>query len=132
MRHAVTIAAALLLAACSRGEANGEALPSPSPVTGGAEAVAECGLTVTFGSYAMGIDRGTLAKVEALLAGDSAVTRVDRHPWGREGELTLCIHTRSAREAKDLFYRVKPLFPAKPRGPLTVETSSGLKFTAQD
>jgi hypothetical protein len=95
-----------------------------------AETIVQCPLSVSFGSYAMGIDQGTLKSVDRLLARDRGVRNVDRRRWGREGEVTLCVQTRTRADAKRLFTRVKKLFPAKPRGPLTVETNGGLSFHA--
>lgn len=91
---------------------------------------ADCPLTIAFGSYAMGIDGRTFAKVEALLQVRPEVQSVERHPWGKEGEVTLCVRTTSPDAAASLFNAVKALFPADPRGPLTVKTSTGLSFQA--
>jgi hypothetical protein len=101
-----------------------------APAAAQTERFPDCPLTVTFGSYAMGIDQGALKSVDRLLARDRGVRKVDRQRWGREGEITLCARTRTKADAKRLFTRVKRLFPAKPRGPLTVETASGLSFHA--
>ena len=90
---------------------------------------APCPLTVTFGSYAMGIDRGAYDRIYKLLAKDRGVRKVDRRRWGREGEVTLCVQTRTRADARRLFGRVKAIFPRKPRGPLTIE-AGGLRFHA--
>ena len=89
-----------------------------------------CGVTVTFGSYAMGIDRGAFAAVEGLLARDQGVAATSQKRWGREGEVTLCVETRSAADSERLFGEIAKLFPAKPRGPLTVASADGRKFEA--
>ncbi|MEZ0242573.1 MAG: hypothetical protein ACAH11_04315 [Sphingomonas sp.] len=81
---------------------------------------ANCPLTVTFGSYAMGIDSRTYDATLKLLLRDRAVVRLEQRNWGREGEKTLCAVTRKSADARRLFARVKALFPRKPRGPLTV------------
>ena len=88
-----------------------------------------CDLSVSFGSYAMGIDRPALAKVRQILA-DRAVKKLDERPWGREGEITLCVQTRSRADAERLFRRVAKSLPAKPRGPIELRTVSGLKASA--
>ena len=98
--------------------------PRPGPEA------ANCPLTVRFGSYAMGIDRGALVAVEALLAGDPAVTGVDRHPWGREGEVTLCAHVGGDEAAERLARSIAVLLPADPRGPVRVATRAGFVFDA--
>ncbi|MCW3847766.1 hypothetical protein OF829_10985 [Sphingomonas sp. LB-2] len=89
---------------------------------------ADCPLTVTFGSYAMGIDGGTYDRVLRLLRNDRGVSRVEVRAWGREGEKTLCAVTRSSVDARRLFARVKGLFPRKPRGPLTVALRGGGEY----
>jgi hypothetical protein len=78
----------------------------------------------------MGIDRGAARAVDELLASDPAVTSVELYPWGREGEKTLCVRLRSEADAERLFHAIKDLFPADPRGPLTVSTRNGLRFGA--
>ncbi|RYY31768.1 MAG: hypothetical protein EOP59_20270 [Sphingomonadales bacterium] len=100
----------------------------PTPPVAAPAAPAACAVTVTFASYAMGIDRGAFDAVQALLARDKGVTRNEARRWGREGEVTLCVDTRSSADATRLFEAIKPLFPVKPRGPLTVETASGARF----
>jgi hypothetical protein len=96
----------------------------------GTEIPADCPLRVDFGSYAMGIDRGAAEAIRRLLAGDRAVTAVESFPWGREGESTLCVRLSSPAEAERLARAIAALFPAAPRGPLSVSTRNGLRFTA--
>ena len=86
----------------------------------------DCPLVVGFASYAAGIDLKAYTAVGDLLASDPAVLSVDRHPWGREGEVTLCVTVRSTADAERLFHRIKAVFPREPRGPLGVSTRSGL------
>ena len=76
----------------------------------------------------MGIDRTALARTEALLARDRAVKAIDRQRWGREGELTLCVKMRSEADARRLARKIKARVPAKPRGPVTIETRGGLSL----
>ena len=110
------------------------AAPAPAPAKAGVRPEPgpgdDCPLAIRFGSYAMGIDRPTLEAVESLLAADAAVTAVERSPWGREGEVTLCARLRSDSDAGRLFRAVAGLFPAEPRGPLSVATRTGLVFHA--
>lgn len=117
VRVALALSSFILLAA-----ATAQAAPQPAP--------ANCPLKVDFASYAMGIDAKALDKVGKLLAADRGVKRVDQQRWGREGEMSLCAQTRSRADASRLFYRIKRVLPAKPRGPITVETASGLSFHA--
>jgi hypothetical protein len=90
---------------------------------------AECPLTVSFGSYAMGIDRRALARVEALIA-EAEGASIERSPRGREGEVALCVRTKSAAQAAELFERISDSLPADPRGPVTVATAAGRRFEA--
>ncbi len=82
---------------------------------------ANCPLTIAFSSYGAGIDGGTLARVERLLAADRGVRRTSRHLWGREGEVTLCARTRNNGDAARLARRIRAMIPPRPRGPVTVE-----------
>lgn len=116
------------LAACSAGtdpRSSGGESPSPKP-SAPAEASAGCDLTIGFGSYAMGIDGQALAAVEARLAADRAVTGVERQGWGREGEVTLCVATRTSADAERLHRDILATLPADPRGPISVATATGL------
>ena len=90
----------------------------------------ECPLAVRFGSYAMGIDRGAAEKIGALLTTDPAVAAITRHRWGMEGEYTLCVQLRSGAEAGDVAERIRPLLPAKPRGPIEVIPAGAERFRA--
>jgi len=79
-----------------------------------------CPLLVTFGSYGAGIDGTTLDRVEHYLAGERTVTSVSRHPWGREGEVTLCVRGRGDSDLVRIGNRIRAAIPARPRGPVTV------------
>lgn len=92
------------------------------------EVRANCPLTVSFGSYAMGIDSGAFDATLRLLSRDRGVTRIEQRNWGREGERTLCAVTRSRADARRLYARVKAIFPRKPRGPLTVALRGGPEY----
>lgn len=122
------------LAACAdpgdgqTGSANGGM--AAITIRNGAGEPADCALSVRFGSYAMGIDRGAARSVEALVADDPVVRAVTRHPWGREGEYTLCVETASDEGARALLGRIRPLLPAAPRGPVTIILRDGTRFDA--
>ena len=90
----------------------------------------ECSLAVRFGSYAMGIDRGAAEEIGVLLTSDPTVTAVTRHRWGMEGEYTLCVQLRSGAEASALAERIRPLLPAKPRGPIEVIPAGAARIRA--
>jgi hypothetical protein len=86
----------------------------------------DCPLVVGFGSYGAGIDHTALTATLRLLKVDQAVRSVDHYHWGREGEVSVCINTRSSEDTKRLFYEIKRLFPAIPRGPLSLRTKIGM------
>lgn len=117
LRPAILLAALAPAASCA-------AAPSESDAAAG-----DCALTVSFGSYAMGIDRGALARVEALVA-EADGARVERSPWGREGEVSLCVRTGTPEQAAELFDRISDALPADPRGPISVTTAAGRRFEA--
>ncbi len=110
---------ALFLAGC---------VAPPEPAADGAES--GCDLKVEFASIGTGIDRGVLEKVDALLAGDMGVAGIVREPWGREGEITLCVDTKTDADASRLFGQIKPLFPVGKEKPLRVETRAGERYEA--
>ena len=89
-----------------------------------------CDLTVEFASIGTGIDRAALEKVDALLASDKGVAGIVREPWGREGEITLCVDTKSEADTSRLFGQIKPLFPVGKEKPLRVETRAGERYEA--
>lgn len=91
---------------------------------------APCAVNVEFGSYAMGIDQGSFDRVSRLLKKDRGVRAVDAQRWGREGEVTLCVRVRKTGDMRRLFTRIRQVVPADPRGPITVTTRSGLRYSA--
>lgn len=110
-----------------------QALPKGRPVfthSIGAETPADCALRVEFGSYAMGIDRTASRAVDLLLADDPGVVSAETVAQGREGEKTVCVQVRSDADAERLFQAISSAFPADPRGPLTVTTRTGRRFSA--
>lgn len=100
--------------------ASASACAAPAERPGPAEDQARCDVAVRFGSYAMGIDRGAAAEVERIVAAHATVTGVRRSAAGREGEYELCVATRSAQGAENLFERLKAALPANPRGPVSI------------
>lgn len=111
------------LAACDAARDEPASAPAQPQAAPGA-----CALEIQFGSYAMGIDAGSLQRVEALLA--AARVPVQRTAWGREGEVTLCAAPRSSAEAERLAREIAALLPADPRGPIAIATATGLTFRA--
>jgi hypothetical protein len=80
-----------------------------------------CAITVAFGSFGPGIDGATLGRMERQLRTDRRVRTYSRHPWGREGEVTLCIYVRSSRGGAELSRQLREMVPARARGPVTIQ-----------
>lgn len=95
---------------------------APAHPGGWEQAPADCPLTVSFGSYGPGIDRPARLNIERLLNSERSVRGFTTHRWGREGEVTLCVRTRTLNDAYPLSRRIRTLIPARPRGPITVNT----------
>lgn len=95
--------------------------PAAAQATGPA-----CDVSVQFGSYAMGIDGRGFDRVQ---------TWVRRHPrliqtssvssWGREGEKTVCLTTRTRKDAATAFREIRGLIGKGQRGPVEVRTLDG-------
>lgn len=115
----ILIATALLL---------GAALPAAAQTP----ASANCDVSVRFGSYAMGIDQKSFETVERYAARNKrlvASTSVER--WGREGERTVCIDTRSRRATNQVFADLKRLIRAHAeRGPTELAAADGRVWRA--
>lgn len=127
---------ATLTAACAQAEvpsgtadANASRMVTIEDVKGEA---ADCALSVRFGSYAMGIDRGAAERIGQLLASAPGVIAVTRHRWGMEGEYTLCVRTASPAAAGAAFERIPALVPEKPRGPVSARLADGREFKAPE
>lgn len=133
MMRMVIATAALGLTGCwdGNGNATGARATPAAAAAGTGEVPSDCALAIRFGSYAMGIDGGTAARIEAMLSAEEGVT-FTRHRWGREGEFTLCVRTPSAAVAETLFARIRPLLPADPRGPIEVMLRDGSRYGAPE
>ena len=123
MRAFATLAAtAALLASCATDTG---AEPPPSVPHGEG-----CDVSVSFGSYAMGIDQEAYARVEAWLAANPklvADTKVT--PWGREGERTVCVTATSQAAIKPVFTGVVKLLPVEgKKAPITALSKTGGHF----
>lgn len=87
--------------------------------------VPACDVSVTFGSYATGIDRRAAAAVERLLGADPAVAQLGRSPFGIEGEYRLCVGTPSSTAAAQLFERLKLVLAQPVTAPVTLTGPTG-------
>lgn len=86
-----------------------------------------CRITVSFGSFAMGIDRAAAARIERFLADRHDVASMERRPWGREGEYSLCIRLKPAADAPALYAQLKRLVPKEGRGPIEVRMADATR-----
>lgn len=111
----VALFAALLLAGCA-------ATPS-APADDGPR---PCDVTVSFGSYAMGVDHDLKARILALVASDRGVEGSEERRWGREGESDLCIYAPGPGAADRLFDQIAAQIPeTSSRAPTTVSHRDG-------
>ena len=116
------LSASLFAAACTAAP-----LVEPPAATPAAAGDA-CDLKVNFASIGTGIDSATLQKVDALLSGDTGVSTIDRQRWGKEGEIALCIDTKTTADTGRLFGAITHVFPATSVKPISVETAAGQQF----
>lgn len=125
------VAAALALTA-------GSALPAAAVTTqGGRASIApgdeNCSVTVVFGSYAMGIDQQSFQKVERYLKRRAPAVRYTATSWGREGEKTVCVTTRSAKSARRVFNDIRNLLPQwSQRGPVELRSNQGQAYQTRN
>ena len=120
MKTCLSIAAATLLA----GSAAESHMLAPVPPG----VPANCPISVSFGSYASGIDQPTFARMELRLRADRRVRSFTRHPWGREGEVTLCVHPARPRDRAGLAQDLRAMIPPRPRGPIQVHVARRPRF----
>ena len=76
-----------------------------------ASIVKSCSLKIVFGSFATGIDGSAFSSIWKLLLYDREVSEIFVVPWGREGEVTLCIKGLDKNASRRLFSAVKAMIP---------------------
>jgi hypothetical protein len=105
----MALASLILTAAC-------QPLPdTPQPGDAG-----RCDVTVSFGSVCCGIDRPTKQRITEYVAADRRVAGTSERRWDREGEIDLCIATRS--DADGLIRDLTAMVPARSEGSSTGTT----------
>jgi len=133
--HLLAALALLGTAACSMAEpvdATGQSAQAAAPLTQDAVAPEPapqstddrpqpCPVLVRFGSFAMGIDQPAYQAVQEALRAAPSAPAVTERPWGREGEVDLCVAARDKGEAQALLKIARDAVPARPlRGPVTI------------
>ena len=87
---------------------------------------ASCSVSVQFGSYCCGVDGETRAAVDRYLASARGVAAATSRAWGREGESTRCIVTRSRADTDRIYRDIAAMIPpVANRGPVSVTTADG-------
>jgi hypothetical protein len=124
MRLATLLAAAALATACATVPA------TAAQPEGGRPAIApgdeNCDVTVVFGSYAMGIDSETFTRVEAYLKRRAPAVTANTTSWGREGERTICVTTRTGKMTRKVFNDIRNMTPrVARRGPVEIRSRFG-------
>ena len=124
MRLAVLLSVAALAAACATVPADAAQPEGGRPsIAPGDE---NCDVTVVFGSYAMGIDSQTFAKVDAYLKRRAPAVTANTTSWGREGERTICVTTRNSKATRKVFTDIRNMAPrVARRGPVEIRSRFG-------
>lgn len=100
------LALCLLLGACT-------SAPPPAD-TGGEEMLIlkhGCDVTVSFGSYGMGVDRELKARILSFVEDGSDAAAWPESTWGREGESSFCILTDTVAATNRLYDGIVALIP---------------------
>ena len=101
------------------------------PVRGIAPGDENCDVTIVFGSYAMGIDGQSFARVEAYLKRRPNV-RFTSTSWGREGERTVCVDTKTAKATRKVYTDIRGMLPrVSRRGPVEIRSNLGQTYRTQ-
>lgn len=88
--------ATALLTFCAGAAAAGPITPLPRQVS----PTVRCDVTVSFVSICCGPDQATETRIRRAVIADHRVVTAYETPWGREGESTLCLRTRTAADAR--------------------------------
>jgi hypothetical protein len=111
---------ALSLSAC--------AAAAPDEASPGGMAL-RCDVRIRFGSYGGGIDRPLAETVAEMVKADRDLARVERKPWGREGEYDLCLTAKSKLNADSIYERYRAMLPARNlQAPTSIEGPNGKRF----
>ncbi len=100
------VALSLLVGACA-------SAPPPADTSGETMVILKhgCDVTVSFGSYGMGVDQELKARVLAFVEDGSDAAAWPEDTWGREGESSLCILTDTVAATNRLYDGIVALIP---------------------
>ena len=76
-----------------------------------------CSVLVSFASVCCGINQPLRTRIDELIASDDRVASMTVHPWGREGEIDLCLGTRSEADAAGLARDIVAVIHSDNRAP---------------
>ena len=124
---------ALAALVCAAAALPAAAVTPPGGRPGIAPGDENCSVTVVFGSYAMGIDGDSYARVERYLKRHRPAVTYSSSNWGREGERTVCVTTRSARVTRKVFNDIRGMHPhVSRRGPVEVRSNLGQTYQTRN
>lgn len=118
MKRLMFATVATLMAACQPMPSEPVFDPSAGPVD-----PSQCDVVVSFGSVCCGIDQDTRAKITEYVSADRRVTGSSERRWGREGEIDLCLVTRSGADADSLVRDLAAMVPPRAEGGSTGTTT---------
>lgn len=100
--------------------------PVQTPDQTPADPAQSCDVLVSFTSLCCGVNQPLRARIGELIAADARVASVSEHPWGREGEVDLCVRTRDPAQAAALTRDIAAVIASDGRAP-PVHVSQGGK-----
>lgn len=89
------------------------------------EAVDSCNVVVSFTSVCCGVNKPLETRINDLVASDVRVISSSAHPWGREGEVDLCVRTKNTADAGSLTRDIEAIIASDRRAPLVVVRQGG-------
>ena len=85
-----------------------------------------CNVVVSFTSVCSGVNQPLQIRVNDLVASDSRIVSTSMHPWGREGEVDMCLRTRNVADAGSLTRDIEAIIASDRRAP-PVTVRQGVK-----
>ncbi|MFZ3034059.1 MAG: hypothetical protein WA138_08605 [Parvibaculum sp.] len=91
----------------------------------------ECAITVRFGSACCGRDGKTEKAINTFIANEPKILGKTAIPWGREGEIDLCLKIKSNSDTQEIFDHIKSLIPPVSKYPTQIFSNGGAHFSSQ-